>query len=139
MKLQGALVGGATILVLAASAVVAFATIAPQPEVEALLQRTASIEAMPIHAGQVLPAPSFYIREERFQRGETLPGLLSRLGVGDADGARLARLRALQQLRPGGLLRAEVSPDAAPRTLRLLPSRDPMIQTVPDSHAYRPL
>ncbi len=137
MKLQGALVGGATILVLAASAVVAFATIAPQPEVEALLQRTASIEAMPIHAGQVLPAPSFYIREERFQRGETLPGLLSRLGVGDADGARLARLRALQQLRPGVLLRAEVSPDGAPRTLRFLTSRDAMMQIVADGDAYR--
>src|SRR5258708_5350991 len=137
MKLQGALVGGATILVLAASAVVAFATIAPQPEVEALVRRPASTEAMPIHAGQVLPAPSFYIREERFQRGETLPGLLSRLGVGDADGARFGGWRVLQQLRPGVLLRGEVSPDGAARTLRFLTSRDAMMQIVADGDAYR--
>ena len=63
MKLQGALVGSAAILVLAVSGVVAFATIAPKPDVEALLQGTASIEAMPIRAEQVLPAPEFYIRE----------------------------------------------------------------------------
>ncbi len=137
MKIQGALVGSASILALAASGVVAFATIASRPEVDTLLPGIASIEEMPLHAGQVLPGPAFYIREERFQRGEKLPGLLSRLGIGDAEVARLARLRALQQLGPGALLRAEVSPDGAPRTLRFLTSRDAMMQIVADGDAYR--
>jgi murein DD-endopeptidase MepM/ murein hydrolase activator NlpD len=137
VKVQGALARIAVIAVLAASGVVAFATIAPRPGTEALLQRTASIEAMPIHAEQVLPAPAFYIREERFQRGETLSGLLVRLGVGDAEVAKLARLRALQQLRLGTLLRAEVSTDGAPRTLRFLTSRDAMMQIVADGDTYR--
>src|SRR5882672_8593619 len=137
MKLQGALVGSAAILALTASGVVAFATIAPRPGVEPPLERTASVEAMPIHAEQVLPGPEFYIREERFQRGETLPGLLSRLGIGDAEVARLAKLRALQQLRTGMLVRAEVSSDGAPRTLRFLTGRDAMMQIVSDGDAYR--
>src|ERR1700704_6181288 len=119
MKLQGALVGSATIVALAASGVVAFATIAPKPGLEELI-RTASVEAMPINAERVIAGPEFYIREERFQRGETLPGLLSRLGIGDAEVGRLAKLRALQQLRTGMLVRAEVSSDGAPRTLRFL-------------------
>src|SRR5258708_40102875 len=107
MKIQGALVGSASILALAASGVGAFATIASRPEVDTLLPGIASIEEMPLHAGQGLPGPAFYIRAERFQRGEKLPGLLSRLVIGVAEVARLARLRALQQLGPGALLRAE--------------------------------
>src|SRR6266436_3917729 len=98
MKIQGALARMVVVLVLAASGMVAFATIAPGPQMNAPFQ-SASIEAMPISADQVLPAPMSYIREERFQRGETLPGLLARLGVGETEVPRLARLRALQQLR----------------------------------------
>src|SRR5258706_430094 len=106
MKIQGALARTAVILVLAASGMVAFATIAPGPQMNAPFQSTASIETMPISADQVLPAPMSYIREERFQRGETLPGLLARLGVGETEVPRLARLRALQQLRSRMLVRA---------------------------------
>ncbi len=109
MKIQGALVGSASILALAASGVVA----------------------------QVLPAPMSYIREERFQRGETLPGLLARLGVGETEVPRLARLRALQQLRSGMLVRAEVTPEGTPRTLRFLTGRDALMQIVADGDAYR--
>jgi murein DD-endopeptidase MepM/ murein hydrolase activator NlpD len=136
MKIQGALMGCAAIVALAASGVVAFATIAPKPA-EAPFEPTALIEALPIRAEQVLPAPAFYIREERFQRGETLPGLLSRLGVADTEVGRLARMRALQQLRPGMLIRAEVSAEGAARTLRFLTGRDAMMQIVADGEAYR--
>src|SRR5712691_962717 len=137
MKIQGALARTAVILVLAASGMVAFATIAPRPQANAPLQPTASVESMPIHADQVLPAPLSYIREERFQRGETLPGLLARLGVGEAEVPRLARLRALQQLHAGMLVRAEVTPEGAPRTLRFLTGSDAMMQIVADGDAYR--
>jgi murein DD-endopeptidase MepM/ murein hydrolase activator NlpD len=137
MKIQGTLARSALIVVLAASGMVAFATIAPREQANAQLQPTASVEAMSIRADQVLPAPLSYIREERFQRGETLPGLLARLGVGEAEVPRLARLRALQQLRSGMLVRAEVTPEGAPRTLRFLTSRDAMMQIVADGDAYR--
>src|SRR5882672_2892292 len=137
MKIQGALARTGVVLVFAASGMVAFATIAPRPQSDALFQPTASVEAMPIHADQVLAAPMSYIREERFQRGETLPGLLTRLGVGETEVPRLARLRALQQLRAGMLVRAEVTPEGAPRTLRFLTGRDAMMQIVADGDAYR--
>src|SRR5258706_13899555 len=99
MKIQGALARTAVILVLAASGMVAFATIAPGPQMNAPFQSTASIETMPISADQVLPAPLSYIREERFQRGETLPGLLARLAVAGPEGPSLARLRRRPQRR----------------------------------------
>src|SRR5580765_6891825 len=99
--------------------------------------QTAIIEAMPVHAEQVLPSPEVYIREERFQRGETLPGLLSRLGVKDADLGKLARMRALQLLRPGMLVRAEVTSGGSLRSLRYLSARESMMQVVADGEAYR--
>jgi murein DD-endopeptidase MepM/ murein hydrolase activator NlpD len=116
--------------------VVAFATIAPRPQADIPLQ-TALIEAMPVHAEQILPAPEVYIREERFQRGETLPGLLSRLGVSDTATVKLARLRALQLVRPGMLIRAEVTSAGSLRTLRFLSGREAMMQIVADGETYR--
>ena len=126
----------ALVFVLTASGVVAFATIAPKPQADEPLQ-TALIEALPVHAEQILPAPEVYIREERFQRGETLPGLLSRLAVNDAEVGKLARLRALQLLRPGMLVRAEVTSGGSLRTLRFLSGREAMMQVVADGGAYR--
>ena len=135
-KLRVALVRGALVFALTASGVVAFATIAPRPEAQVPLQ-TALIEAMPVHGAQILPAPELYIREERFQRGETLPGLLSRLAVNEAEIGKLARLRALQLLRPGMLVRAEVTSGGGLRTLRFLSGRESMMQVVADGDAYR--
>src|SRR4051812_9953009 len=109
MRYRSTLARIAAIIALTASGVVAFATIAPAPNAAALLKSVASIETMPIRAEQVLASPAFYIREDRFQRGDTLAGFLSRLSIGNAEVARLARLRALQLLRPGTLVRAEVN------------------------------
>lgn len=128
---------GAVVLVLAASGVVAFATIAPDPRAEALLLGTASVESMPIRAEQVLPSPAFYVRDERFQRGDTLAGFLSRLGVAEAEIARLIRLRPMQQLRPGSFLRAEVSAEGAPRLLSFLTARDTLVQIAAEGGEYR--
>ena len=137
MKLQGTLARTIAIIALTASGVVAFATIAPTPNAAALLESVASIEAMPIHAEQILASPSFYIREDRFQRGDTLAGFLSRLGIGSAEVTRLSRLRALQLLRPGTLVRAEVNTDGAPRNLSFLTGRDSLMQIVADGSEYR--
>ena len=63
----------AAIIVLAVSgAVAAFATIAPSADNEVLLSRTSSVETLDIPAEALLPSPESYIREERFQRGDTI-------------------------------------------------------------------
>jgi murein DD-endopeptidase MepM/ murein hydrolase activator NlpD len=137
MRFQGTLARIAAIIVLTASGVVAFATIAPAPNAAALLQSVASIEAIPIRPEQVLASPASYIREERFQRGDTLAGFLSRLGIANTEVARLARVRALQLLRPGMFVRAEVNSDGAPRSLSFLTGRDALMQIVADGTEYR--
>jgi murein DD-endopeptidase MepM/ murein hydrolase activator NlpD len=135
MKLQGTLARSAVVCVLAASGVVAFATIAPAPGAD-ILPSIASVEPVEIRAEQVLPAPAFYIREERFQRGDTLAGFLGRLGILDTEASRLARLRALQLLRPGTVVRAEVAADGAPRSLSFLTGRDTLMQVVASGGEY---
>lgn len=135
MKLEGALARTALVCVLAASGVVAFATIAPVPGAD-ILPSIASIEPVEIRAEQVLPAPAFYVREDRFQRGDTLAGFLGRLGIVDTEASRLARLRALQLLRPGTVVRAEVAADGAPRSLSFLTGRDTLMQVVVSGGEY---
>jgi murein DD-endopeptidase MepM/ murein hydrolase activator NlpD len=137
MTYQGTLARTAAIIALTASGVVAFATIAPTPNASALVQSVASIEAIPIRPEQVLASPASYIREERFQRGDTLAGFLSRLGIANTEVARLARVRALQLLRPGMFVRAEVNSDGAPRSLSFLNGRDALMQIVADGTEYR--
>ena len=98
----------------AAGAVAAFATIAPTSEAELMLTRTAVVETLPIPEEALLPAPESYIREERFQRGDTLPEFLGRLGIAELHVGALARLRPLQGLRPGDYVTAEVSAEGDP-------------------------
>jgi murein DD-endopeptidase MepM/ murein hydrolase activator NlpD len=135
MTLEGTLVRVGAICVLAASGVVAFATIAPKSGVDAL-QSISSVEAVPISAEQVLPAPASYIREERFQRGDTLAGFLERLGVVDTEAARLAKVRSMQLVRPGTLVRADVAADGSPRSLSFLTGRDTLMQIVSSGGQY---
>jgi murein DD-endopeptidase MepM/ murein hydrolase activator NlpD len=138
MGIQGLVVRAAAVLGLAASGVVAFATIAPDPrEAEMLLARTASIEPMPIRPEQVLPSPAYFVREERFQRGDTVAGFLSRLGIADLEATRLGRLRAIHQLRPGLLVRAEVSAAGAPKNLSFLTGRETLVQVVAEGDEFR--
>ena len=107
------------IAVLAATGVVAaFATMAPKP-----LPAPADsplVEALAIRTDSLIPPPSSYRREERFQRGDTLAAFLQRLGIDEAQVERLKRVRALQQLRPGMLVSAEVGVDGAPLYLSFL-------------------
>jgi len=112
------------IAVLAGSGVVAaFATMAPTPP--AFTANSPLVEALTLHTGDgLLLAPLSYRREERFQRGDTLAAFLLRLGIADAHVEKLKRVRALQQLRPGMLIAAEVGADGAPLYLSFLSGRD---------------
>ncbi|MBV8031293.1 MAG: hypothetical protein JO035_07275, partial [Betaproteobacteria bacterium] len=128
----------AVVLALAASGVVAFATIAPDPrEVEALLVRTSTVESIPVRPEQVLPDSGLYVREERFQRGETISGFLARLGVSEVERGRLAKVQALRQLRPGLAVRADIAADGAPHTLSFLGLRDTLVQVIPSEDQYK--
>ena len=89
-------------------AVAAVAAIVPA-DAELLLAKTARLEPVEIRLEEaLLPAPTTYVREDRIQRGDTFQGLLVRLGVSGADVRLLLRERALQQLRPGSIVTAEV-------------------------------
>lgn len=89
-------------------AVAAVAAIMPA-DAELLLAKTARLEPVSIRLDEsLLPAPASYVREDRVQRGDTFQGLLVRLGIGEADVRLLLRERALQQLRPGTTVTAEV-------------------------------
>jgi murein DD-endopeptidase MepM/ murein hydrolase activator NlpD len=99
-------------------AVVAFATVAPSPQAEATLLRETRIEDVPLHASAaLLPEPASYLREERFQLGDTLAGLLERLGVSAEDARKLARTSSMRFLRTGQPVHSEVGTDG--RLVRL--------------------
>jgi murein DD-endopeptidase MepM/ murein hydrolase activator NlpD len=84
-----------------------------------------------------LPSPASYIREERFQRGDTLPGFLSRLGIADEEVAVLVRTRALQALRPGYNVAADVTAAGGLIALSFLTSRDTLVQLEREGEGVR--
>jgi murein DD-endopeptidase MepM/ murein hydrolase activator NlpD len=124
------------IALLAASGVVAaFATMAPSPlpvPVDSPL-----VEALAIRTDALIPAPTSYRREERFQRGDTLPAFLQRLGIADSDIERLKRTRALQQVKPGTLVAAEVAVDGTPLYLSFLNGRETLVRIGGPAEGYR--
>lgn len=94
-------------------AIAAFGT---APESQLLLSRTAIPEPLTIDLGTALVAPaSSFVMEERFQRGDTLAGLLARIGVNGEDGRKLlhTHANALRGLRPGTTVEAEVGADGS--------------------------
>lgn len=105
-------------------AVAAFATIAPSAE-PGPPPRSTRVEPIALRAAEsLLPAPAAYLREERLQRGDTLAGLLARLGVAPADAQKLVRAPALRLLRPGQAVRGEVGANGELLHLSYLSSRD---------------
>jgi murein DD-endopeptidase MepM/ murein hydrolase activator NlpD len=136
MKVHRTLKRTAAIAVLCVSgAVAAFATIAPSPNGDAPVT-SSIVDVVTVRPDLVQRGPDFYIREERFQRGDTLSGLLSRLGIASPHLERLVRLRALHSLRPGYSLTAEVSSDGEPRSLGYLTARDTFVQVLPEGESY---
>ncbi len=135
MGMFGCLGRAAVIVLLAASGVVAFATMAPSSESRITPPRTPIIEALAIRPDAV-PAPKSYFREEMFQRGDTPAALLERLGVEQQHVARLARVRALQSLRPGTHVSAEVSADGEPLALSFLSGRDALVRISAEANGF---
>lgn len=137
MGTSGTLWRTAAVAVLAVSgAVAAFATIAPAPGEEPLPERTALVEPLPIDTHDaLLPSPESYIREEQFRRGDTLAVFLARLGIGEPHLARLAKLPALRNLRPGTHVSAVVSAEGMPLSVSFLSGRDSLIEIAPDGRA----
>ena len=106
-------------------AVLAVAAIAPSPEAEATLLRKTVIEPVPLgDAKAVLPEPASYLREERFKRGDTLPSLFGRLGVGPEDVRALLRTASLRFLLPGQAVSAEIGSDGRLLWLSYLSARE---------------
>ncbi len=90
-------------------AIAAFGT---APESQLLLTRTAVPEPLKFDLGaSLVPPPTSFFREERFQRGDTLAKLLSRIGVNESDTRQLLRTQAsaLRNLRTGAIVNAEVT------------------------------
>ena len=135
MGIFGRLGGIAAIALLAASGVVAFATIAPAPEGAIEPPKRPIIEALEIRPDAV-PAPRSYFREELYQRGDTLPAFIERLGIEAPHAGRLAKVRVLQQLRPGTHVSAEVSADGEPVALSFLSGRDTLVRIVAEANGF---
>jgi murein DD-endopeptidase MepM/ murein hydrolase activator NlpD len=137
MRLFGTLGRTVAVALLAVSgAVAAFATIVPSTELQTLPESTALVEALPIDTDDALvPSPASYIREEQFQRGDTLAGFLGRLGIAEPHSGRLIKLSALRSLRPGTSVSAVVSADGMPMSISFLNGRDSLIEITPDGRA----
>lgn len=120
------------------SVVAAFATIVESPDTELLLPRGTQVEALPIDmSAAVMRVPERYLREERFNRGDTLPDLLSRLGVAEDEAARLGRLPALRALRPGLTVTAEVGGAGELLQLNFISGRDLLVGLKRDGDGWR--
>jgi len=127
---------GLVALLAVSGAVAAFATMSPAPGADPLPARTPIVEVLPIDTEDaLLPAPTSYIREEQFQRGDTVPVFLSRLGIADEHLARLAKLHVLRSLRPGTHVSAVVSAEGMPLSVSFLNGRDSLVEITPDGRA----
>jgi murein DD-endopeptidase MepM/ murein hydrolase activator NlpD len=118
----------------ASGGVAAFATMSTYPDVPPA--QVPLVEALQIDPAP-MDSPASYIREEQFQRGDVLSGFLARLGIAQEQVTRLVRVRALQQLRPGVQVGAEVTAEGAPVWLTFLAERDKLVRILPDGEGYR--
>src|SRR4051812_12578855 len=137
MHLFGTLRRSLAVTVLAScGAVAAFATIAPSDYAASAPEATMRIEPLAFEAREVA-APSQYVREDQFQRGDTLAGLLDRLGIEDSLIPRLVRTPALRTLRPGAYVRADVLADGTPTSISFLSGRDTLMRVLRDGETFR--
>jgi murein DD-endopeptidase MepM/ murein hydrolase activator NlpD len=123
----GGMVGLALLLLAAGSAVCAYSGFSPElslgePVAEALTLRT-----------EPQAAAKTYVREEQFQRGDTIAAFVARLGL---DDPRIARLRSMRELRPGTYVSAEVAAEGELISLTWLNGRDTLVSIVPDGDGY---
>src|SRR3954469_6217123 len=118
------------------SAVAAFATIAPRDEAAMPPQASPIVEALALKANGIA-TPTQFIREDQFQRGDTLAAFLQRLGIDDDEIKPIARMPALRALRPGTNVRAQVSAQGVPSSLSFLTGRDTLVRITRQGEAYR--
>lgn len=117
--------------------VAAFATIAPSRDADLPPPSALISEPVPINLEQArLSEPASYVREERFQRGDTLAGVLGRLGIGAGAVQRLLRARVFVTLRPGAMITAEVSAVGEPQRLSFLTPAGKLVQVTPDGSGF---
>jgi murein DD-endopeptidase MepM/ murein hydrolase activator NlpD len=125
----GGTIGLTLLLAAACGAVGAYSTFSPDTD----LQLPAPVvEALALRAEEQ-SAPKSYVREEQFQRADTIPGFIARLGLADP---RIARLRSLRDLRPGTYVSAEVSADGDLISLAWLSGRDTLVRILPEGDGY---
>ena len=123
-------------VVAAFSAVAAFATIAPSDEAKVAPQAAPIVESLALKVREVAtPAP--FIREDQFQRGDTIAGFLQRLGIEDEEIKPIARMPALRALRTATTVRAEVSADGVPASISFLTGRDTLVRITRQGETYR--
>jgi murein DD-endopeptidase MepM/ murein hydrolase activator NlpD len=120
---------GLALLLAAGGAVAAYATVSTG--VEALLAIPV-VEPLALRVEEQ-PAAATYVREEQFQRGDTLAVFLERLGL---DDPKLARQRSLRELRPGTYVSAEVDGDGDLISLAWLSGRDTLVRVAPEGDGY---
>ena len=108
MPVSAAVKRAVAIAIFAASGAVAFATIAPRKEMASAPPSTPLVESLSLRVSEVA-APAQFIREDQFQRGDTLAGFLQRLGIDDDELKPIVRMPALRTLRVGTTVRAEIS------------------------------
>ena len=127
----GGTIGLALLLLAACGAVGAYSSFSP--DTGALELSEPVIQALTLRAERQA-APKTYVREEQFQRADTIAGFVARLGLADP---RIARLRSLRELRPGTYVSAEVSPDGDLISLSWLSGRDTLVRIAPEATAMR--
>jgi murein DD-endopeptidase MepM/ murein hydrolase activator NlpD len=127
---------GAFAVLATCSAVAAFATIAPRDEAMRAPVAAPLVESLALKVHEVA-APAQFIREDQFQRGDTLAGFLQRLGVDDGEVKPIARMPALRALRPGTTVRAEISADGVPSAMSFLTGRDTLVRITRQGESYR--
>ena len=119
-------------------AIAAFGT-APESS-QLLIPLTAVPEPLSIDFEQALvPAPTSFIREERFQRGDTLSSLLARLGVNGEDTHKLLRGHGkfLNGLRAGTSVHAEVRDDGTLIALTYSTGKDALTSIDRDGEGFK--
>jgi len=113
--------------------VAALATISEAPDARLLLPKATLPETLTIAVDEALiPSPASYIREERFQRGDTVANLFARLGIGEPDARAFARLPQVRLFRPGTTVTADVRPDGTLVLLTFLSPRDKLVRVERD-------
>ncbi len=128
---------GAAVVLALSGAIAAFATISPGSDAELLVAKTAVLEPFAIdHEQGLMPAPTAFVREERFQRGDTHASLLARLGVSEEDAKQALRARVLWQLRTGYTVTAQVDAEGVLLGLSYLSGRDNLVRVERDGERF---